>query len=112
MQNIQKFANLSTDKRHMNLINLAYFRSQIQLYEKRIQSLIDKKKNEQTRMAIKKAKCAAEKITENTITYYAEENETLDGLIELHNLVSAWSLYMNDLYFVCGQTNKNLGDFN
>lgn len=112
MQNIQKFANLSTDKRHMNLINLAYFRSQIQLYEKRIQSLIDKKKNEQIRMAIKKAKCAAEKITENTITYYAEENEVLDGLIELHNLVSAWSLYMNDLYFVCGQTNKNLGDFN
>ena len=30
MQNIQKFANLSTDKRHMSLINLAYFRSQIQ----------------------------------------------------------------------------------
>lgn len=112
MQNIQKFANLSTDKRHMNLINLAYFRSQIQLYEKRIQSLIDKKKNEQIRMAIKKAKGAAEKITENTITYYSEESEVLDGLIELHNLVSAWSLYMNDLYFVCGQTNKNLGDFN
>ena len=112
MQNIQKFANLSTDKRHMNLVNLAYFRSQIQLYEKRIQSLIDKKKNEQIRAAIKKAKGFAEKITENTITYYSEENDILEGLTELHNLVSAWSLYMNDLYFVCGQTNKNLGDFN
>ena len=31
LQNIQKFASLSTDKRHMNLVNLAYFRSQIQL---------------------------------------------------------------------------------
>jgi len=112
LQNIQKFANLSTDKRHMNLVNLAYFRSQIQLYEKKIQALIDKKKNEQIRAAIKKAKGCGEKITENTITYYSEENEVIDGLTELHNLVCAWSLYMSDLYFVCGQTNKNLGDLN
>ena len=112
LQNIQKFANLSADKRHMNLINLAYFRSQIQLYEKKIQTLIDKKKQEQIRTAIKKAKGCGEKLTENTITYYTEESVALEGLIELHNLVYAWSLYMGDLYFICGQTNKNLGDFN
>ena len=112
MQNIQKFANLSTDKRHMSLINLAYFRSQIQLYEKKIQALIDKKKNEQVRSAIKKAKGCGEKISENVITYYSEDSDVLEGLIELHNLVYAWSLYMSDLYFICGQTNKNLGDFN
>ena len=112
LQNIQKFANLSADKRHMNLINLAYFRSQIQLYEKKIQTLIDKKKQEQIRTAIKKAKGCGEKLTENTITYYTEESIALEGLIELHNLVYAWSLYMGDLYFICGQTNKNLGDFN
>lgn len=112
MQSIQKFANMSSDKRHMSLINLAYFRSQIQLYEKKIQSLIDKKKNEQIRAAIKKAKGCGEKISENVITYYSESNDTLEGLIELHNLVYAWSLYMGDLYFICGQTNKNLGDFN
>ena len=111
IQQINKFANLSTDKRHMSLINLAYFRSQIQLYEKKIQSLIDKKKSEQVRAAIKKAKGCGEKISENVITYYSEENDTLEGLIELHNLVYAWSLYMSDLYFICGQTNKNLGDF-
>ena len=85
LQNIQKFASLSTDKRHMNLVNLAYFRSQIQLYEKKIQSLIDKKKNEQMRAAIKKAKGIGEKLTENIITYHMEDNDTLDGLIELHN---------------------------
>lgn len=112
MQSIQKFANMSSDKRHMSLINLAYFRSQIQLYEKKIQSLIDKKKNEQIRAAIKKAKGCGEKISENAITYYSESSDTLEGLIELHNLVYAWSLYMGDLYFICGQTNKNLGDFN
>lgn len=112
LQNMNKFANMSSDKRHMNLINLAYFRSQIQLYEKKIQSLIDKKKQEQVRNAIKKAKGIGEKITENTVTYYSENSDTLDGLIELHNLVYAWSLYMSDLYFICGQTNKNLGDFN
>ena len=112
IQNIQKFANLSTDKRHMNLINLAYFRSQIQLYEKKIQALLDKKRNEQVRNAIKKAKGCGEKISENVITYYSEESEIIDGLIELHDLVYSWSLYMSDLYFICGQTNKNLGDFN
>ena len=31
------------------------------------------------------------------------------GLLEIHALVSAWASYMNDLYFMCGQTNKNLG---
>ena len=112
MMNIQKFANLSADKRHMSLINLAYFRSQIQLYEKKIQALLDKKKNEQTREAIKRAKGCGEKISENVITYYSEDTDIIDGLIDLHNLVYAWSLYMSDLYFICGQTNKNLGDFN
>ena len=57
-------------------------------------------------------KRGGEKLTENIITYHMEDNDTLDGLIELHNLVYAWSLYMSDLYFICGQTNKNLGDFN
>ena len=92
IQNIQKFANMSSDKRHMSLINLAYFRSQIQLYEKKIQALIDKKKNEQVRNAIKKAKGCGEKLSENVIVYYSEENDVLEGLIELHNLVYAWSL--------------------
>ena len=82
---------------------------QIQLYEKRIQDLIDKKKSEQTKAAIKKARNCGEKISETIIEYYREDNETLDGLKEIHNLVTAWSSYMNDLYFVCGQTNKNLG---
>jgi hypothetical protein len=76
MQNIQKFANLSADKRHMSLINLAYFRSQIQLYEKKIQALLDKKKNEQIRAAIKKAKGCGEKIPENVITYYSEDTDS------------------------------------
>ena len=111
LKNIYKFVSLSQDKRHMSLIDLGYFKSQIQLYEKRIQSTLDKKKNEQIRAAIKKAKGCGEKITENVITYYIEDNSTMDGLAELHNLVSAWSNYMNDLYFMCSQTSKNLGNF-
>ena len=106
---INKFVNLSADKRHMTQIELGYFRMQIQLYEKRIQDLIDKKKSEQTKAAIKKARNCGEKISETIIEYYREDNETLDGLKEIHNRVTAWSSYMNDLYFVCGQTNKNLG---
>lgn len=112
LQSVQKFVSLSDDRRHMTQVNLAYFRSQIQLYEKKIQSLIDKKKNEQIRASIKRAKGCGEKITENVITYYSEDNEVLDGLIELHNLVYAWSCYMSDLYFMCNQTSKNLGSFN
>ena len=109
LKNVQKFVSLSDDKRHMLQVNLSYFKSQISLYEKKIKLLIDKKKNEQVRQAIKKAKGIGEKITENTVTYYSEENEILDGLLEIHALVSAWASYMNDLYFMCGQTNKNLG---
>lgn len=60
-------------------------------------------------MAIKKAKGIGEKITENIIDYYTEDNNVLDNLISIHSLVSAWSAYMNDLYFMCGQTSKNLG---
>lgn len=112
LKNIQKFVNLSNDRRHMCLVELGYFRSQIQLFEKRIQSLIDKKKSESIRVAIKRAKGCGEKISENVILYYTEESDVLDGLIEVHNLVSAWSNFMQDLYFLTGQTNKNLGGLN
>ena len=109
LKDVKNFVNLSNNKRHSCLIDLAYFRSQIQLFEKKIQTLINKKKLEQTRMAIKKAKGIGEKITENIIDYYTEDNNVLDNLISIHSLVLAWSAYMNDLYFMCGQTSKNLG---
>ena len=109
LKNINKFVSLSADKRHMTQIQLGYFRTQIQLYENRIKDLIDKKKAEQTKAAIKKAKNCGEKISEIIVEYHREDNETLDGLKELYNLVLAWSSYMNDLYFICGQTSKNLG---
>lgn len=109
LKNINKFVNLSADKRHMTQIELGYFRMQIQLYEKRIEDLINKKKHEQLKIAIEKAKDSGERINENIIEYYKTDNDILDGLIDIYNLVNAWSLYMNDLYFICGQTNKNLG---
>lgn len=111
LRNISNFVNLSNDKRHMNLIHLGYFKSQILLYENRIKALIDKRKNMQTKQAIKKAKTIGEKITDNTIIYCSEEDSSLDGLTELYNLTHAWSTYMQDLYFMVGQTNKNLGGF-
>lgn len=111
LKNINKLVSLSHDRRHSVMVELSYFKSQIQIYEKKIQSLLNKKKSEQTKAAIKKAKGIGEKITENTVTYYQEENEVIDGLEELHALVNGWSTYMNDLYFLCGQTVKSLGTF-
>ena len=96
----------------MTLIELGYFKSQIQLFNKKIESLLARKKNEQVRNAIKKAKDYGEKITENMVTYYSENNDVMNALEDLHNLVFSWSTYMNDLYFMCSQTSKNLGSFN
>lgn len=111
IKNIQKFVNLSNDKRHSVQIDLAYFRSQIQLYEKKIKSVLDKRKNDQVKASIKKIKLIGEKITENTVICYMEDDSAIIGLEKLYNLVSSWSTFMNDLYFICGQTSKNLGSF-
>lgn len=109
LKNIQKFVNLSNDKRHLTLTSLSYFKSQMTMYEKKIKSLLDKKKNEQIKAAIKRAKGSGEKISENVILYYTEDNTTVDTLENLYILVSSWTAYMQDLYFLTGQTNKNLG---
>lgn len=111
IKNIQKFVNLSNDKRHSVQIDLAYFRSQIQLYEKKIKSVLDKRKNDQVKASIKKIKLIGEKLTENTVICYMEDDSATIGLEKLYNLVSSWSTFMNDLYFICGQTSKNLGSF-
>lgn len=111
IKNIQKFVNLSNDKRHSVQIDLAYFRSQIQLYEKKIKSVLDKRKSDQVKASIKKIKLIGEKVTENMVLCYMEEDTATVGLEKLYNLVSSWSTFMNDLYFICGQTSKNLGSF-
>ena len=111
LKNIQKFTNLSNDKRHTTLIELGYFKSQIQKYERQIAGLIAKRKNAQAKAGIKKAKMVGEKITENIITYYSEEDNSIDGLEKIHNIVKCWSDYMVDLTYLCGQTNKMLGNF-
>lgn len=111
IKSIQKFVNLSNDKRHSIQIDLAYFRSQIQLYEKKIKSVLDKRKSEQVKASIRKIKLIGEKVTENMVVCYMEDDNAIDGLEKLYNLVSSWSTFMNDLYFICGQTSKNLGSF-
>ena len=109
LRNVQNFVSLSNDKRHMTQIDLGYFKSQLTLFEKKIKAVVDKKKQQQLKNAIKKAKGCGEKITESIVTYYSEEDTTIEGLEELLNLVSAWVGFLQDLYFICGQTNKNLG---
>lgn len=111
LKNVQKFISLSNDKRHNTLIELAYFKSQIQKFERQIAGLITKKKNAQSKAAMKKAKMVGEKITENIVNFYVEEDGAIDGLEKIHNVVKAWSDYMVDLTYVCGQTNRMLGNF-
>lgn len=111
LKNIQKFINLSNDKRHTTLIELGYFKSQIQRYERQIAGLISKKKNAIAKAGIKKAKLVGEKITENIVTFYSEEDSSIDGLEKIHNIVKCWSDYMTDLTYLCGQTNRMLGNF-
>lgn len=109
LRNVQNFVSLSNDKRHMTQIDLGYFKSQLTLFEKKIKTVLDKKKQQQLKAAVKKAKGCGEKITESVITYYAEEDSAIEGLESLLNLVSAWVGFLQDLYFICGQTSKNLG---
>lgn len=109
LKNVNNFVNLSNDKRHMTQIDLGYFKSQLTLFEKKIKIVLDKKKVARTKAAIKKAKGIGEKLTESIIDYYAEEDSTIQGLEELLALVSAWTGFLQDLYFICGQTSKNLG---
>lgn len=111
LKNIQKFTNLSNDKRHTTLIELGYFKSQIQKFERQIAGLIAKRKNIVTKAGIKKAKMVGEKITENIVTFYSEEDTAIDGLEKIYNIVKCWSDYMVDLTYLCGQTNKMLGNF-
>ena len=93
----------------MTQIDLGYFKSQLTLFEKKIKLVLDKKKLARMKNAVKKAKGCGEKPTESIIEYYAEDDSAINGLEELLALVSAWSMFLNDLYFICGQTSKNLG---
>lgn len=109
LKNLQKFISLSNDKRHTTLMELCYFKSQINLYEKKISSLLEKRKNIQLKASYKKAKMCGEKITENVLAYYLEEDSTITTLEDLLNIVTTWYNYMQDLYYMCSQTNKNIG---
>ena len=77
LKNIQNFVNLSNDKRHITQIDLSYFKSQLTLFEKKIKLVLDKKKQQQMKAAIAKAKYGGEKITESVIAYYTEDEEKL-----------------------------------
>lgn len=112
MKNINKFTSLSNDKRHMVLVDLGYFKSQISKYERQIQSFINKKKHLATKNAISEIRKKGEKLTDNLVQYYLEEDTSLDSLEELHNIVLAWKEYMTDLVFVCNSSYKLLGGFN
>ena len=109
LKNVNNFVSLSNDKRHITQIDLGYFKAQLTLFEKKIKIVLDKKKSALTKAAIKRAKGIGEKLTESIVAYYTEVGSAIQGLEELLALVSAWVGFLQDLYFICGQTNKNLG---
>ena len=96
----------------MILVDLAFFKSQIQRFEAQVKSAKEKEKLKQTQEAIKKAKMAGVKITENALTEFLSTNTTYENLEELHSLAQSWKDYMSDLYFMCQQTNKIIDNFN
>lgn len=112
LRKIKDFGKQTADKRHMILVDLAFFKSQIQKFEAQVRSAKEKAKLQQTQEAIKKAKMAGAKITENTLTEFLSQNANYENLEELHTLAQSWKDYMSDLYFMCQQTNKIIDNFN
>lgn len=112
LKKIKDFAKLSADKRHTILIDLAFYKSQIQKFEAQVRSAKEKEKLKITQDAMKRAKMVGVKVTENTITEFLEKSSNYENLVELHNLAEAWKDYMSDIYFMCQQTNKIIGEFN
>ncbi len=112
LRKIKDFGKQTADKRHMILVDLAFFKSQIQKFEAQVRSAKEKARLQQTQEAIKKAKSVGVKVTENTITEFMEQNTNYENLEELHSLAQSWKDYMSDLYFMCQQTNKIIDNFN
>ena len=112
LRKIKDFGKQAADKRHMILVDLAFFKSQIQKFEAQVRSAKEKARLQQTQEAIKKAKNVGVKVTENTITEFMERNTNYENLEELHSLALSWKDYMSDLYFMCQQTNKIIDNFN
>ncbi len=112
LRKIKDFGKQTADKRHMILVDLAFFKSQIQKFEAQVRSAKEKARLQQTQEAIKKAKSVGVKVTEDTITEFMEQNTNYENLEELHSLAQSWKDYMSDLYFMCQQTNKIIDNFN
>lgn len=112
LRKIKDFGKQPADKRHMILVDLAFFKSQIQKFEAQVKSAKEKEKLKQMQDAIKKAKMTGAKITENTLTEFLAQNTNYENLEELHTLAQSWKDYMSDLYFMCQQTNKIIDNFN
>jgi len=112
LRKIKDFGKQSADKRHMILVDLAFFKSQIQKFEAQVRSAKEKEKLKQVQEAIKKAKMTGAKITENAVTEFTTTNANYENLEELHALAQSWKDYMSDLYFMCQQTNKIIDNFN
>ena len=112
LKKIKDFAKLSADKIHTILIDLAFYKSQIQKFEAQVRSAKEKEKIKATQAAMQKAKSVGLKVTENTIVEFLERNNNYENLVELHAIAESWKDYMSDIYFMCQQTNKIIGDFN
>lgn len=112
LRKIKDFGKQTAEKRHMILVDLAYFKSQIQKFEAQVKSAKEKEKLKQTQDAIQKAKTVGAKVTENTVAEFTTRSANYDNIEELHILALSWKDYMSDLYFMCQQTNKILDNYN
>ena len=84
LKNVQKFVTLSNEKRYAVQMDLTYFRSQIQLYAKKIQSTLNRIKEKRVKAAIKKAKGFGEKNRcprfANDYGRYHDQNHVYDSV--------------------------------
>lgn len=112
LRKLKDFGKKSPDQRHMLLVDLAFFKSQIQKFEAQVKAGKEKEKLKLVQESIKKAKLSGAKITENVITEFTETTTLYENLEQLHIIAQTWKDYMSDLYFMCQQTNKIIDNFN
>lgn len=107
---LREFPLKTIDERHKILVDMAFYRAQLEKLKKQLEDAISKRENVLIKAASDELRKTGQRPTADLIKANRGEDIALDNLRKMHLVCSEWHSFLQDQQYTAQTTNKIVGN--
>lgn len=107
---LREFPLKTIDERHKILVDIAFYRAQLEKLKKQLEDAIAKRESVLVKAAAEELRKTGQRPTVDLIKAHRGDDMALDNLRKMHVVCSEWHSFLQDQQYTAQTTNKIVGN--